>query len=169
MLGLSEIWKTKRWQTRIQLEVLAMAMVDSFLLARKFMPKWRGQPDTEGVFWKYVRCVLPQIGAVRQTHGSSTSYGKCVQVLIGKAAIKEGPKMGQLYAKQQRCRQCIANNRKEQKGDGTFSGRSPRTAYTCIAHPELFMCKQGKSVCWEEHLASVEDAGAASDSTDTSD
>ena len=159
MLGLSAIWKTKRWQTRIQTEVLAMSMVDAFLLARKFMPKWRGQPDTDSVFWRFVRCVLPQIGSSPERQGSSSSYGRCVQVLIGKAAIKAGPKMGQLYAKQQRCRQCIANNRKEKKSDGACSGRSPRTAYTCIAHPETFMCRKGKGVCWEEHLACIEDAG----------
>jgi hypothetical protein len=39
VLGLSETWKTKRWQTRIQLEVMGIALVDAFLLARKFMPK----------------------------------------------------------------------------------------------------------------------------------
>ena len=166
MLGLSEVWKTKRWQSRIQLEVMGIALVDAFLLARKFMPKWRGMPDAEGVFWKFVRVLLPQLteSPNLDTSASSTAHRGCVQILIGKAVVQSGPKKGQYYAKQGRCSYCVANNRKEVKGNGTESKRSPRTAYTCIAHPNEYICKAGKGngCCWQEHLAAV----AETDSND---
>jgi hypothetical protein len=41
ILGLHVIWKTKRWQTHVQIEIIAMALVDALLIARKFIPKWR--------------------------------------------------------------------------------------------------------------------------------
>jgi hypothetical protein len=148
-----------------------MAVVDSFLLCRKFMPKWRGQPDTESVFWKYVRVLLPQIGLDSNEDTSARGENRwgCVQVVIGKTQIKEGPKAGTLYAKQQRCKMCVANKRKEKKADGTYSKRSPRTAYTCICHPEEFMCKEGKGTCWEEHLAIVADIANNASSSSESD
>ena len=156
MLGLQDTWLTKRWQTRIQLEIFAIALVDSFLLARKFMPKWRGQPDTEGVFWKFVRKLIPQLtSAPRSSHTDHTGHRGCQQILIGKAQVKTGAKQGTMYAKQGRCSYCVANGRKEKKSDGTCSERSPRTAYTCIAHPHEYICRIGNGTCWEEHLASV--------------
>ncbi len=39
ILHLPNIWKTKRWQTRIQLEILGLTLVDSFLASRKLMPR----------------------------------------------------------------------------------------------------------------------------------
>ncbi len=39
-LKLAKIWKTHRWQTRIQLELLGVTMVDAFLACRAQMPKW---------------------------------------------------------------------------------------------------------------------------------
>jgi hypothetical protein len=162
-LGLGTLWKTKRWQTRIQMEVLAMALVDSFLLARKFMPKWRGQPDVDSVFSKYVRVLLPQLTAT-PVSGSQAEAGfrGCHQVLIGKAQIRTGEKKGQFYAKQMRCTYCMANKRLEVKGDGTPSTRAPRTAYTCICHPQEFICKAGRNegCCWQEHLAAVAEDSA---------
>jgi hypothetical protein len=54
ILKLHSTWKTKRWQTRIQLEILAITLVDTFLSARKLLPKWRDENDDESVFWKFV-------------------------------------------------------------------------------------------------------------------
>jgi hypothetical protein len=170
MLGLSEIWKTKKWQCRIQLEVLAIAMVDAFLLARKFMCKWRGQPDTEGVFWKFVRTLIPQLTQTPNISHNQPGEGHrgCVQILIGKSVVQSGEKKGQYYAKQGRCAYCVSNNRKETKGDGTISSRSPRTAYTCIAHPNEYICKAGKGngCCWQEHLAAVAENDSGDDDAD---
>jgi hypothetical protein len=37
ILGLAKVWRTKKWQVRMVLEIFGMAVVDSFLLARKFI------------------------------------------------------------------------------------------------------------------------------------
>jgi hypothetical protein len=60
-LHLAKIWKTKRWQTRIQLELLGLAMVDAFLACRSIMPKWQDVDDSDSVFWKFVHVVIGQI------------------------------------------------------------------------------------------------------------
>jgi hypothetical protein len=39
ILKLHTTWKTKRWQTRIQLEIIALALVDAFLAAKKLLPR----------------------------------------------------------------------------------------------------------------------------------
>jgi hypothetical protein len=44
-LHLAKIWRTNRWQTRIQLELLGLAMVDAFLACRAQMPKWQNLDD----------------------------------------------------------------------------------------------------------------------------
>jgi len=62
ILGLNRVWKTKRWQTRVQLEIFGVALVNAFLLARKFMPKWHlSLLAYERVFWKFTRTLLPQL------------------------------------------------------------------------------------------------------------
>ena len=42
---------------------IGIALVDSFLLARKFIPRWKDADDTESVFWKYVMTLLPQVAS----------------------------------------------------------------------------------------------------------
>ena len=49
-LKLAKTWKTKRWQTRIQLELLGTTIVDAFLACRKVMPKYRDLDDTDSIF-----------------------------------------------------------------------------------------------------------------------
>ena len=39
------------------------------------------------------------------------------------------------------------------KNDGTPGNKTPRTSYSCIAHPKIYMCRKGKGTGWEEHLA----------------
>ena len=39
--------------------------------------------------------------------------------------------------------------------DGSLGRTAPRTAYTCIAHLRIYMCRKGKNSCWEEHLADI--------------
>jgi hypothetical protein len=60
-LHLAKIWKTKRWQTRIQLELLGLTMVDAYLACRKIMPKWQGLDDMESIFWQFVYTIIAQI------------------------------------------------------------------------------------------------------------
>jgi hypothetical protein len=63
ILGLYKLWRTKKWQVRVLLEIFGIALVDSFLLTRKFVPRWQNADDNDGVFWKYVVALLPQIAA----------------------------------------------------------------------------------------------------------
>jgi hypothetical protein len=65
-LGLQNIWKTKRLQTRIQIEILAMALVDSFLIARKFLPRWKIVDDSESSFFRYLRELLPTVADLNE-------------------------------------------------------------------------------------------------------
>ncbi len=51
ILGLAKVWRTKKWQVRVILEIFGMAVVDSFLLARKFIPRWQNANTDDGVFW----------------------------------------------------------------------------------------------------------------------
>ncbi len=62
-LHLAKVWKTKRWQTRTQLELLGMSMVDAFLACRKIMPtsKWKEMEDSESIFWKFIHVVTGQL------------------------------------------------------------------------------------------------------------
>ncbi len=63
LLHLAKTWKTKTWQTRIQLELLGMTLVDAFLACRVCMPKYKALPDDESVFWKFAHAVIVQLDA----------------------------------------------------------------------------------------------------------
>ena len=159
LLGLHRIWKTKRWQTRIQLEMIGMALVDTFLLCRKFQVQWRPQEaNTESAFWQFTRHLLPLLTPGHCNLSSSSCVGgtSCVQVPIGKSSTKTSSngKVGVKYTKQQRCKYCGLAGRKERRQDGTVgpNAKSPRTAYTCIRCPAA-MCRESKGTCWAEHVA----------------
>jgi hypothetical protein len=166
LLGLHKIWRTKKWQVRVLLDLFGIALVDSFLLARKFIPRWKDADDTESVFWKYVMTLLPQVATEYEGRPTIPQY-KCEQVLIGKQKVEKGKSAGRVVAKQMRCTYCIKKNKKRRKSaeentssDSGTPTRSRRTAYTCISHREAFACKDGG--CWEQHLkecGSVEDMG----------
>ena len=158
ILGLATLWRTKKWQVRVILEIFGMSLVDSFLLARKFVPRWKNAEDNEGIFWKYVAALLPQI-APSNDCGQSRSLFKCEQVLIGKKKVEHGKNVGRVVAKQQRCVYCVKSKRIQKKNpedtSSTDSGtpkRSRRTAYTCICHREAFSCKERVGTCWQQHL-----------------
>ncbi len=84
-----------------------MAPVDAFLVARKFIPKWRHADDSESSFFRFLRELLPTI--------ADTNEAKCSQILIRKLVVKDGPNKGQEYAKQGRCHYCIKSKKKEDK------------------------------------------------------
>ena len=158
ILGLSKLWRTKKWQVRMILEMFGMALVDSFLLARKFVPRWQHIDDNDGIFWKYVVALLPQIAASNDG-GPTRSLYKCEQVLIGKKKVEHGKSAGRVVAKQQRCVYCIQSKKMQKKNaedtsssDNGTPKRARRTTYTCICHKEAFMCKEGVGLCWQQHL-----------------
>jgi hypothetical protein len=61
MLKLHKTWKTKRWDTRVQTEVLGTSMVDAHLTCRWLMPKWRDREDCESNLLAFVNEVVLQV------------------------------------------------------------------------------------------------------------
>ena len=152
ILHLPNIWKTKRWQTRIQLEVLGLTLVDSYLACRKLMPRWREEGDEESLFWKFVHVLLPQI----DSRGRSDLFHEpdhidqdtCHIVRLGSKRTAAGVHRGEIRAVQMRCSYCRKRNRRD-----NVPGRSPLTAWCCSLHTDVYVCK-GRN-CWEEHVQEV--------------
>ena len=156
ILGLANVWKTKRWQTRVLQDIFGIALVDSYLLARKFMHKWKlDVTSQESHFMKYVRTLLPQL-ANSNEDPDAVADTKCVQVKIGHKIIRDGKQKGQRRPIQMRCTYCIKGKRGFATGN-----RARRTCYTCICHPNIFTCREGAFNCWQEHLAAQKEANAS--------
>jgi hypothetical protein len=83
-LHLPKIWKTHRWQTRIQLELFGLSMVDAFLACRAQMPKWQNLDEEKTIFWRFVHAVIVQI------------QDRCLQEL-GKEKKKIQPLIASMY------------------------------------------------------------------------
>ena len=149
ILGLYRVWKTKSWQQRFLTEFFGIALVDAFLLARKFIPRWMNAPDTESVFWQFTNRLLPQMAQFSDppSYIDVPGVSDCEIRLQGKYTVEKGAHAGERRTKQQRCTYC--KRAKRTKKDG----RATRTCYTCVSHPKIFMCKKS---CWEEHLADQE-------------
>jgi hypothetical protein len=155
ILGLHSIWKTKRWQTRIQLELLGITLVDSFLACLHLLPKWRDEQDDDqegSLFWKYVCVLIKQLDQTpmneRRREDNVDPSSRCVQVRLGEKKIVSGVNRGTSRAVQGRCTSCRARNKRFEK-----KGRSPNTAWGCVCHAGLYFCKN--KTCWEEHLRQV--------------
>ena len=116
ILKLHSTWKTKRWQTRIQLEILALTLVDTFLACRKLIPKWQDESDEESVFWKFVCHLLPQIDPrprherTREEETDPTSH--CIQIRLGVKRTASGKNKGAYRAIQGRCTSCRIRRKK---------------------------------------------------------
>jgi hypothetical protein len=89
LLALHNIWKTKRWETRMQIEILAMALIDAFLIARKFLPRWKLVDDSESAFFRFLRELLPTIADANEAIEARQVRSKCNQILIGKGCWLE--------------------------------------------------------------------------------
>ena len=153
ILHLAKVWKTRRWQTRIQLELLGMALVDAYLACRSIMPKWQNVSDEDSIFWKFVHTVVSQIDerpmAERLREGEEdTPTLHCKHVAIGLYKVKAGTYKGSLKSKQARCKYCHLRRKPENE-----SGTSPPTCYWCSFH-EVAVCR--KYNCWQRHLSEVE-------------
>jgi hypothetical protein len=105
----------QKWQVRVLLDIFGMAVVDSFLLARKFMPRCQNADSDDGVFWRYVTTLLPQVATEYNTNGPTVSQYKCEQVLIGKSKVTSRKNTGRVVAKQQRCAYCIKSKKLKKK------------------------------------------------------
>jgi hypothetical protein len=154
LLHLAKIWKTKRWQTRVQFELLGLTIVDAFLACRYSMPKWKhDQSDEDSIFWKFVCTVISQLDArpmsarVRDGDVPSNPTFNCRQCSMGQYKIKDGAYKGSLKTKQKRCKYC-----RERKDELMEMGRAPPTCFECSFH-KVAVCK--KFNCWSRHLAEV--------------
>ena len=156
ILGLHKVWKTKRWQTRIQTELLATCLVDSFLACIHLLPKWRVEKEheqDESLFWKFVCELIKQLDQVpRQERNREDNIvdpaSNCVQVRLGEIKVVSGVNKGNSRAIQGRCTSCRIRNKKQEK-----RGRAPKTAWGCLCHPGLYFCKN--KTCWIDHLRQV--------------
>jgi hypothetical protein len=154
LLHLAKTWKTKKWQTRIQLELLGLTVVDAFLACRYCMPQWKQDPtEYESLFWKFVRTIISQIDSrpmssrTRDGDESVNPTLHCKQVALGQYKLQTGVNKGFVKQKQARCKYC--RHRIDEAG-GT--GRAPRTCFQCVCHG-VAVCK--KFNCWRRHLAEV--------------
>ena len=151
-LHLPKIWKTNRWQTRIQFELLGLTMVDAFLACRAQMPKWQNLDDDKSIFWRFVHTVIGQIdprpmsARVREGEEEDPTI-HCKHVPLGQYRVTSGTYKGSLKSKQARCKYCPLRKRKQ--GESTVS---PPTCYWCSFH-EVAICR--KHNCWERHLTEV--------------
>ena len=154
ILHLPNIWKTKRWQTRIQLEILGLTLVDSFLACRKLMPKWQEEGDEESLFWKFVHVLLPQIDSRGRSdlfhEKEHIDQDQCHIIRLGNKRTAAGLHRGEIRAVQMRCSYCRKRNRRD-----NVPGRSLLTAWCCSVHTDVYICK-GRN-CWEEHVQEVKE------------
>ena len=154
LLHLAKTWKTKTWQTRIQLELLGLTLVDAFLACRACMPQWKAMPDHESVFWKFAQAVITQLDSrpaservTREDEEADPTFN-CKHVSMGRYKIATGPYRGHLKMKQSRCKYC-----KERMKQIHQKGRAPPTCFECSYH-SVAVCK--KYNCWQRHLAAVQ-------------
>ena len=153
ILRLHMAWKTKSWQTRIQLEILALTLVDSFLACTKLLPQWvHDSKEEESVFWKFVCSLIEQLDTrprherTREEEVDPTLH--CHQVRLGTKRISSGNHKGERRPIQGRCTACIARKQKMKQ-----KGRAPRTAWGCSCHVGKYFCRN--KTCWSEHLREV--------------
>ena len=154
MLHLAKIWKTKRWQTRVQFELLGLTIVDAFLACRYSMPKWKhDQSDEESIFFKFVHTIIAQLDArpmgtrVRDGDEPSNPTFHCKQISLGHYKVKDGTYKGNIKTKQKRCKYC-----RERKDEANEMGRAPPTCFHCSFH-KVAVCK--KYNCWSHNIAEV--------------
>ncbi len=108
MLALHKIWTTKRWQTRLQLELIAMAVVDTFLIVRKFIPKYATDTDEESSFRKFIVTLLSDFS--QDEPQERERYVRCFQIPTGKCTVQDDPNKGKKMTKQFCCKYCKRNN-----------------------------------------------------------
>jgi hypothetical protein len=137
---------------RIQLEILGLTLVDSFLACRKLMVCWQEEDDEESIFLKFVAVLLPQIDSrgrddlfrePDEAHGA-----QCHMIRLGNKRTIDGAHREELRAVQMRCTSCSKRNKKND-----LRGRAPLTAWGCSVHHTVYACKH--KTCWDEHLSEV--------------
>ncbi len=142
LLHLAKTWKTKTWQTRVQLELLGLTLVDAFLACRVCMPKWKAMSDNESVFWLFAHQVITQLDARPASERPEREdvpfcpTELCKHVSMGQYRIRTGTYKVCLKNKRSRCKYC-----KERMNIHDQKGRPPPTCFGC-SHHGLAICKK---------------------------
>jgi hypothetical protein len=122
MLKFHQTWKTKKWQTRMTLEIIGASLVDARLACRHLMPR----ETTESNFMAFVRDLTPQIDAQTEEQldrdaGESSSevqpdlmspvaeFTICAHASTGRNGVRSN---GEKHANQQRRECCSARGRR---------------------------------------------------------
>jgi hypothetical protein len=117
-----------------------------------FKNKWQMEDDDESVFWKFVSHLIPQIDPrprhERQREEETDPTARCIQIRLGEKRTVSGKHKGMMRPIQGRCTSC--GIRKKLK---KLTGNSPRTAWGCACHRDMFFCHN--KTCWSEHLKTV--------------
>ena len=166
MLKFAKTWKTKRWETRVQLEVLGLGchLVDTCLVCRYLMPKWKDRDDTESNFLAFVATLMPQVDGRTEaeldeeeqatvTELLSPAHTNCAHTSLGKRKLNTGE--GKFMAIMQRCTHCTKEGRCEKDREGVTTNRKIRTSFNCRVHTHAFICKTKGTPCMQEHLREV--------------
>ena len=165
MLMLDKAWKTKRYQTRVQLEVLALSMVGTYLACRMFTPRWRDVDDSESVFNNFMRLIIPQLDRRAEEELLNARAETVVdqaereQEPMGRRIIRTGVNQGKTRNIQERCTYCRCQGKKEKDKDGSVTSRHVRTSYRCSKHPKEYSCSKNNPSknCWKMYLQAHED------------
>jgi hypothetical protein len=159
--------KTKKWQTRMMLEIIGASLVDTCLTCRHLLPRWRDRETTESNFMAFVRDLTPQIDARteeqldRDADESSSEvqpdlmspvaeFTICARTSMGRNGVRSN---GEKHTNQQRFKHCSARGRKDKHNHAW------KTSWRCRAHPNAHTCKSKDRPCVTEHMAGIADLG----------
>ncbi len=134
------------------MEILALALVDSFLACKQLLPHWLHERKVEeSFFWKFVCSLVAQLDTrprherTREEEADPTVH--CIQIRLGTKRILSGSNKGERRPIQGRCTACSARNKKMMK-------RGQGTPYCfCSCHTGKYYCRN--KTCWSEHLKEV--------------
>jgi hypothetical protein len=79
--------------------MVSITVIDIFLLAHKFMPRYAVDENEEiSAFWKFTRDLIADLARDRPPEDKASC--RCFQVATGKYVVQEGPNKGKKFSKQ---------------------------------------------------------------------
>ena len=111
------------------------------------MAKWQDEGDEEGLFWKFVAVLIPQIDPrekdeLMYEHDEDDECAAvCHMVRLGQKKTFDGKHRGEARAIQMRCTYCGVRNKRSKT-----PGRSPLTAWGCSVHSKIYACKNKNTI-----------------------
>jgi hypothetical protein len=166
-LKFHKTWKTKKWQTRMMLEIVGTSLVDACRACRHLMPTWRDRDTTESNFMAFVMDLMPQVDARTEEQldldaDESSSEAQpdlmspvqeftiCAHASVGKNGVRSNDEK---HTNQQRFKHCSLRGRKNKHK------HAHKTSWCCRARPDARTCKYRDRPCMAEHMAEIADLG----------